>query len=80
MTAVRLGKVPIVVPRRQDQGEVINDHQLELATELSQMGWCRVATGVEDLLGFLQSPPPAVPIDENVSNRRMRELVTDFIR
>jgi beta-1,4-N-acetylglucosaminyltransferase len=80
MTAVRLGKVPIVVPRRQDQGEVINDHQFELAAELSRMGWCRVASGVDDLLGYLQAAPGGVPAAEIVSNRLMRELVTDFIR
>jgi len=80
MTAVRLGKVPIVVPRRAAEGEVINDHQFELATELSRLGWCRVASGVDDLVGFLAAAPAAVPAGEKVSNRLMRELVTDFIR
>lgn len=80
MTAVRLGKVPIVVPRRSDLNEVINDHQFELATELSRMGWCRVARGLEDLVGFLQAPAAAVPASESVSNQLMRDLVADFIR
>jgi len=80
MTAVRLGKVPIVVPRRKDEGEVINDHQFELASELSRMGWCRVATSVGDLIGYLQAPPAEVPLDGKVTNQRMQELVTDFIR
>jgi UDP-N-acetylglucosamine transferase subunit ALG13 len=80
MTGVRLGKVPIVVPRRKDEGEVINDHQFELASELSRMGWCRVATSVDDLLENLQAPPAAVPLGGSVTNQRMQELVTDFIR
>lgn len=80
MTAVRLGKVPIVVPRRQADGEVINDHQFELATELSRMGWCQVASTVDDLIGYLQAPPAAVPLGNSVSNQLMRDAVTDFIR
>jgi UDP-N-acetylglucosamine transferase subunit ALG13 len=79
MTAVRLGKVPIVVPRRRDLGEVVNDHQFELAAELSKMGWCRVAGGIDDLVACLVAPPPAVPRNGHASNRRMRELVSDFI-
>jgi UDP-N-acetylglucosamine transferase subunit ALG13 len=80
MVAMRFGKLPIIVPRRGDLGESINSHQFELATELSKLGWCRVATGLDDLLAFLQAPPPPIPAGEDVSNRRMRELVSDFIR
>jgi UDP-N-acetylglucosamine transferase subunit ALG13 len=79
MTAVRLGKVPIVVPRRQAEGEVINDHQFELATELSRMGWCRVASTADDLAGYLTAPPCPVPIENGVSNQLMRDAVASFI-
>ena len=80
MTAVRLGKVPIVVPRRQAEGEVINDHQFELATELSRMGWCRVASSLDDLVGYLTAPPGALALANSVSNQLMRDAVADFIR
>jgi UDP-N-acetylglucosamine transferase subunit ALG13 len=80
MGAVRLGKLPVVVPRRKALGEMVNDHQLQLATELSAMGWCRVASDLEDLVRFLQMPPAAPPLNGNITNQRMQELVTDFIR
>lgn len=38
MTCLRYNKVPVVVPRRKKFGEVINDHQLELAHALSLKG------------------------------------------
>lgn len=80
MSAVRLGKLPIVVPRRKAEGEMVNDHQLELATELSKLGWCRVVSTVEEMLECFREPPGVAPISEHISNQRMRELVTDFIR
>jgi UDP-N-acetylglucosamine transferase subunit ALG13 len=33
--AVRLGKVPVVMPRRKKYGEHVNDHQLELISALA---------------------------------------------
>jgi UDP-N-acetylglucosamine transferase subunit ALG13 len=66
MASMRHGKLPIIVPRRGDLGEHINNHQFELATELSRLGWCRVAAGPDDLLDFLQAPPPPVPPGEDL--------------
>ncbi len=76
---MRLGEVPIVVPRRKDQGVVINDHQLELAGELSRIGWCRVVSDTEELIACLESPPAVVPVCEDISNRKMRQMVSEFI-
>jgi len=80
MAAMRFGKVPIVVARRGDLGEHVNNHQLELATEFPKLGWCRVAADAEELIALLQAPPAFARGGEIVSNERMRELVTDFIR
>jgi UDP-N-acetylglucosamine transferase subunit ALG13 len=33
--AVRLGKVPVVMPRREKYGEIVNDHQLQLVDALA---------------------------------------------
>ena len=79
MTAVRLGKVPIVVARRRHHGEVINDHQQELAEELSRLGWCRVVSNVDELAACLQALPDAVPVQADASNERMRDMVDEFI-
>jgi UDP-N-acetylglucosamine transferase subunit ALG13 len=80
MSAVRLGKLPIVVARRKGLGEHVNDHQLELAHELSSLGWCRVVVNPDELVACFQQPPAAVVPGEQISNQRMRELVSDFIR
>lgn len=80
MAAMRFGKVPIVVPRNGDLGEHINNHQFELAAELPKLGWCRVASGVDDLVELLRTPPVPAPGSRTVSNQLMRELVHDFIR
>jgi UDP-N-acetylglucosamine transferase subunit ALG13 len=79
MTAVRLGKVPIVIPRRKADGEVINDHQQELAEELSQVGCCRAVSSVDELVECLLSAPAAPPPDAGFSNWRMKQLVDEFI-
>lgn len=36
--AVRAGKVPVVMPRQACHGEIVDDHQLELAHELAKHG------------------------------------------
>lgn len=43
LTALANGKRPVVVPRRADRGEAIDDHQLEFVRKLA-------ATGVIDLV------------------------------
>jgi len=79
MMAVQFGKIPIVVPRRKELGEHVNNHQFELASELSRMGWCHVVSNVDELIECLEAPTAAVPLDGDVTNQRMRELVTEFI-
>lgn len=36
--AVRLGKVPVVMPRREKYGEHVNDHQVQLVQALAREG------------------------------------------
>ena len=79
MAAIRLGKMPIVVPRRKAAGEHVNDHQLELADELSRMGWCRIVSDVDELIACLRTLPQVMPLRQDISNRRMREMVNQFI-
>lgn len=38
LDALEAGKFPVLVPRRQVAGEQIDDHQVELASELSRLG------------------------------------------
>jgi UDP-N-acetylglucosamine transferase subunit ALG13 len=50
ITAVRAGKVPVVMPRRASLGEHVDDHQVEFARELAAAGRIVVADDVADLL------------------------------
>lgn len=52
------GHVPIVVPRLKAYGEHVDDHQLELTSELAAMGTVRVVYDVEDLPAAVASNPP----------------------
>jgi UDP-N-acetylglucosamine transferase subunit ALG13 len=38
LTAIRLGKRPVVVPRQRRLGEAVDDHQLHLAKRLANQG------------------------------------------
>lgn len=39
-----VGRLPIVVPRRHDLGEHIDDHQVAFATHMASTGWIALAT------------------------------------
>lgn len=52
--AIQAGKVPVVMPRRAEKGEHIDDHQLELAAALVQEKRIVVAQGPEDLAKAVQ--------------------------
>jgi len=49
LQAVRLGKMPVVMPRRKKYGEHINDHQVQLVEALASEGWIIPAYEAQDL-------------------------------
>ena len=49
ISAVRLGKVPVVIPRRKKYGEHVNDHQVQLVEVLTSEGLVVPAYEAEDL-------------------------------
>lgn len=49
LNVLRLGKVPVVMPRRHKYGEHVNDHQVQLVEALSSDGWVMPAYEPEDL-------------------------------
>ncbi len=79
MTAIALGKPPVVVVRRSRLGEVIDDHQQELAAELSRAGLVRVAESVDDLVRYLRNGPARLPDSAGASNTRMLKIVERFL-
>jgi UDP-N-acetylglucosamine transferase subunit ALG13 len=53
LTALYVGVRPIVVPRRKEYGEVIDDHQLELSARLERAGLVTLALNPADLTAAL---------------------------
>lgn len=49
MHAVEAGKIPVVMPRRAAFGEHVNDHQVEFAHALAEIGKVVVADAADDL-------------------------------
>jgi len=48
--AIQVGKIPVVMPRRKQYAEHIDDHQRELANAFEQLGKVVVAEEAEDLM------------------------------
>jgi len=47
--SIHAGKVPVVVPRRMQYNEHVDDHQMELARELEKTGRIVVCEDVDEL-------------------------------
>jgi UDP-N-acetylglucosamine transferase subunit ALG13 len=58
LCARRAGHLPLVVPRRHDLGEHVDDHQAELIRVLEQRGSVVAVWETADLAGSLASSPP----------------------
>ena len=54
LTAIRAGKVPVIVPRRAHLAEIADDHQLELAADLEQRHLAIVPERLDDLGGAVR--------------------------
>jgi len=53
LLCARAGKVPLVVPRRRGFGEHVDDHQVELATRMAQVGSALFAEEPEEILPLI---------------------------
>ena len=79
--AIRMGKVPVVMPRRAMYGEHIDDHQLEFAKALADMGMIILAEEPRDLLQAVAEalPKPARPKSE-IHTPRIVGLVGNVLK
>lgn len=55
LTAIRRGKIPVVMPRRRQYGEHVNDHQLQLTQALAAEGRIMPALETQDLAGAIRA-------------------------
>ena len=79
---IRAGKMPVVMPRRQKYGEIVNDHQVEFVQALTVEGRVIPAMEPEDLpeaiakarqLNMTRRPLPSSPMVSLVA-RALEEL------
>jgi UDP-N-acetylglucosamine transferase subunit ALG13 len=79
--ALRAGKVPVVVPRRSDLGEHLDDHQLSLARALSKTQKVVVVEDVGTLLaGSREALAHQEAYGSSLREVPMVELVADALR
>ncbi|MFL6238688.1 MAG: glycosyltransferase [Actinomycetes bacterium] len=80
----KLGHLPIVVPRRPDQGEHVDDHQMRFTERLSARGLVRVPRDEDEFwkqldAGIVDPMTYELPIDDElpvaVTVRRFGDLV-----
>jgi UDP-N-acetylglucosamine transferase subunit ALG13 len=78
--SLHAGKPTIVVPRRRDLGEHVDDHQSEFANRMGKAGYVRVARTEEELFRLLaEAPPPAHPAPGEQPSKA-REALVNFFR
>jgi UDP-N-acetylglucosamine transferase subunit ALG13 len=61
MTALRVARALVVVPRRRQYGEHVDDHQLELADAVAQRGLAVVVHDVASLARAIEQAPALSP-------------------
>jgi beta-1,4-N-acetylglucosaminyltransferase len=84
-SAIKLGKKPIVVPRRVGFDEIVDDHQMAFTQELTRLG---KVVPVYDIASLSQSvsqllADPVLPDDSNDKSRsheRITKAVSEFAR
>lgn len=59
LSCLRLGKIPIVLPRRKRWGEHVDDHQLGLAERMAERGQVLLAETPDQVLSLLASYDPS---------------------
>ena len=54
MTALQAEHTPVVIPRRADRGEHVDDHQMDIASRFAERGLVRCVTPETDLVPLLE--------------------------
>jgi UDP-N-acetylglucosamine transferase subunit ALG13 len=61
LCATRAGHLPVVVPRRHDLGEHVDEHQAELTARLELRGSVIAVREIADLAAAVAAAPPRRP-------------------
>lgn len=77
ISALKLGKPIVVVPRRVDMGEIRSDHQITTAIRMDRLGYTHTAHNAEELKALLSSAwlTPERHIADGVSPSLVRDIL-----
>jgi UDP-N-acetylglucosamine--N-acetylmuramyl-(pentapeptide) pyrophosphoryl-undecaprenol N-acetylglucosamine transferase len=75
LCATRAGHKPLVVPRRHDLGEHVDEHQAELTEALALRGSVIAVRDMADLPDLLEAAPARRPEAIDASDRRLPAAV-----
>ena len=76
---LKLGKKVIVFPRREQFGEHLDDHQLELAAAFTKSGYVLCASNKDELKHCIESVGEFTPRKFESNTANMNRLVINFI-
>ena len=81
LQANQLGRVPVVMPRRRDFGEHIDNHQVDLCCHFAKAGKVVVMEEAEDLLhAIAEAKELEAHLDDWSNGSRIPELVAAAIQ
>ena len=82
LLSLTLGKIPIILPRRHDLGEHLDDHQLEFARKMDSLKRVIVAYSPEELIAKILNYPALIRNFPSLSSSRQAlcEHLKEYVR
>ena len=80
VTAVKLGKKVIAVPRLKQYGEHVNDHQIQIVETFSNQGFIKGIKDVSELKETLREIDTFIPNKLESNTERIINIIEDFIQ
>lgn len=82
MTALKFGKRTLVVPRYRKFGEIVNDHQLDIAQELERQGKIIAVYEIDELYKAIRKAKEikATIIGTHYQGTRIKEILWDWLK
>lgn len=79
VTAIRAGHVPVVIPRRPDLGEHVDNHQMDIASRYAERGLVRCVTAETDLAPLLAGRREDLGATIGKGSRELRTAVAEAV-
>ena len=80
VTAVKLGKKVIAVPRLKQYGEHVNDHQIQIVETFSNQGFIKGIKDVSELKETLREIDTFIPNKLEINTEHIINIIEDFIQ